>query len=127
MTNAERIAAFARLRLRELLGMPDAWGRPHAVEMQVLLLVEVLLVTAHKEHIHLVANLNQTYLAFLNTKVGGPKNTYLTERLELTERASAQFQSILGAFVQSQVGGQATPSVSPSHRTIDHSPDALVH
>ena len=120
-----RVAAFARIRMRELLESPDAWGRPDELERQVLLLVEVLLVAASENNLDTVACLNDRYLAYLNRTVGGQKNAILAIRLQLGNHTSECFTEVLRNFVATMVGAQVTPAVPISHRATDRSPDLV--
>jgi hypothetical protein len=97
----EHVGEFARDRLSALLARPDGWGSPEAVELQVLLLVEVALV-ARGELRERVDGTHERYVRFLARAIGQPNSLPLFARLGLTDRASMPFVDLLRAFVHSE-------------------------
>src|SRR5690349_14238823 len=93
---------FVEQRLLAILRSPDGWGPPLAVELQVLLLVEMGHVVrgAPSEHVDKTSRRFTTYLGLV---LPGPPVS-LASRLELTDAATDQFVAILRAFVEYEQG-----------------------
>ena len=88
---------FVRQRLTSLLTEPDAWGPPIAVELQLLLLVEVL-HTIRGSDPDGVASRYEHHLA---ARVPGPPAP-LADRLGLNGLATSRFIEILRDFSSSE-------------------------
>ena len=84
-------------RLEAILKSPDGWGPPHAVELQVILLVEMWHVVraASREQ---VDNTTRRFAGFLGSVLPGPP-TPLAVRLGLTDTATEQFVAVLREFI----------------------------
>jgi hypothetical protein len=97
---------FVEQRLLAILKSPNGWGPPMAVELQVLLLVEMwhVIQGAPSEH---VDRTSWRFAAYLGLVLPGPPVS-LASRLELTDEASDQFVSILRAFVEHEQGSNPT-------------------
>lgn len=94
---------FVEQRLLAILTSPDGWGPPQAVELQVLLLIEMwhVIQGAPSDQVN---NTSRRYAQYLGSVLPGPP-VDLAHRLELTdERATDQFVAILREFVQREQG-----------------------
>ena len=91
-----RLLPFLEERLEALLTVPDAWGTPEAVELQVLLLLEIRLVAGGAARGE-VEGLQQRYETYLSREVPGPPAT-LAFRLALDSLASPRFVEVLRTF-----------------------------
>lgn len=94
------MSSFLRQRFAAILRRPDGWGPPHAVELQVLLLVEMWHVAhgAAPEHVNGVTQRYDEYLG--RTLPGAP--VPLAHRLGLKQTADDKFTEILRTFVQQE-------------------------
>lgn len=98
---------FIDQRLYSMLQMPDAWGAPEAVELQVLLLLEVRLKAKGADD-EAVSHVQKRYYHFLAQHLPGPPCS-LAERLGLGFSANDQFIQLLKSFAQSEyTRGMAT-------------------
>ncbi len=97
LTSSAAMADFVRRRLTSLLQNPDGWGPPHAVELQLLLLLEMWLVVAGapQETVDAVA---ERYQRFLSRELPGPPLP-LSLRLRLGNESSPEFVRFLRKFV----------------------------
>lgn len=95
------VFAFAQQRLEAILDYPDGWGPPRAVELQVLLLVELLHVIdgRSKDHVDGTARRWQRHI-FEQTKIEGPLD--LSGKLGLEHRASPEFVAVIRTFLVSE-------------------------
>lgn len=94
---------FVWRRLLAMLERPDAWGPPEAVELQVLLLLEILLVSAGLPPAY-ADQVVVRYRRFRDAEgVGSPLS--LAARLGLRHRANAEFTRLLRKFAESELGG----------------------
>lgn len=91
---------FVDQRLYSMLQMPDAWGAPEAVELQILLLLEVRL-KAKGVNNEDVSHVQKRYYNFLAQHLPGPPCS-LAERLGLGFSANEQFLLLLKSFAQSE-------------------------
>lgn len=89
---------FVRQRLTSLLAEPDAWGPPIAVELQLLLLVE-LLHTVRSSDPDVVAARYERHLAARVPGAPAP----LADRLGLTGSATPEFVDILRVFAATEL------------------------
>jgi len=96
------MVAFVRARLKALMERPDAWGPPEAVELQVLLLLEMWHVAAGASR-EQVDGLLDRYHRYLAAHVPGPPIA-LAMRLSLSDRANARFVDALQEFIASEIG-----------------------
>jgi hypothetical protein len=96
------LVGFVEQRLISMLRTPDAWGTPDAVELQVLLLLEVRLKAKGADDVEL-RDVQQRYTRFLAQRLPGPPSS-LAERLGVGFSANARFVELLGEFVQSELG-----------------------
>lgn len=94
------VASFLRQRFAVILKRPDGWGPPHAVELQVLLLVEVWHVAHGAAPTH-IYGVTRRYDEHLDRTVPGAP-VPLAHRLGLTNRADDRFVEILSAFVEQE-------------------------
>lgn len=111
------MAAFVHDRLTNLLRAPDAWGPPQAVELQLLLLVEMWHVVngASREH---VDGVTERYDRFVGSALPGAPLP-LALRLGLTTRANERFTEILGAFLRAErAAGREASRVPATARTL---------
>jgi hypothetical protein len=95
-----RTFRFVEDRICALLTHPDAWGAPEAVELQVLLVLEVGL-TASGAPDAVVGGLQDRYNRHLAREVGGLP-TSLALRLGLDRTASQRLVQVLAQFCQSE-------------------------
>jgi hypothetical protein len=95
------VIAFVRQRVVALFDTPDAWGPPEAVELQLLLLLEMWHVAsgASQEETDGVV---KRYQRYLRRTVPGPPIS-LASRLELTTRANERFVEVLRAFAMTEL------------------------
>lgn len=114
VTPPESMRAFVRQRIGALLDRPDAWGPPEAVELQLLLLLEMwqLASGASQEEIDGVFD---RYQRHLGRAVPGPPAS-LSERLGLAARADERFVRVLREFVDTEFARQHDRFVLSSAR-----------
>lgn len=92
--------SFILRRIEAILHRPDTWGPPRAVELQVLLLVEMWHVVAGASKDR-VDDTHIRYDQYLDSVL--PANCFdLTGKLGLTNRASDQFVDLLRNFVKQE-------------------------
>jgi hypothetical protein len=115
---------FVRSRIVAVLRSPDGWGPPHAVELQLQLLIEMWHVAtgANPQTVRGVTRRFARYLG--RERPGAP--VPLCERLGLTEAASPEFVRLLWGFVREEqrLGGDqaiqrlvvAPPALDPPRR-----------
>lgn len=92
---------FVHQRISALLDTPDAWGAPEAVELQLLILLEMWHVTqgAPQEEVDGVSDRYDRHIGVAVT--GGP--VMLAARLGLTTHANERFVEVLREFVMSEL------------------------
>lgn len=94
------MADFVDQRIEALLRTPDGWGPPHAVELQLLLLMEMWLVVRGSAK-PVVDGTTERYQRFLaRTLPGSP--IPLALRLGLVEQSNERFVTILRSFVAAE-------------------------
>ena len=99
-----RIIKHVAQRLGAILRRPDGWGPPHAVELQVLLLVEVWHV-AHAAPQEQVDGTSRRYDRYLGEVLPGPPWPLAARLgLGLNERANDEFVKILCVFLERETG-----------------------
>lgn len=108
------MAAFVQERLSRVLASPDAWGPPHAVELQTLLLIEMWHVAAGAS-IEMAHRVPERFARFLATRLPGPA-VPLCVRLKLKNRASEPFVAMLAAFVREEQDAHRAENVIPLAR-----------
>lgn len=96
------IQRFVELRIRSILACPDGWGPPHAVELQIELLVEVALAAKGKSASE-IDGVHGRFVRFVGARFPGPCFA-LAPRLGLTDRASEEFTQTLRDFVVQELG-----------------------
>lgn len=111
---------FVRQRLHAILASPDEWGPPEAVELQVLLLVEILLVTSGRPTAY-ADQVVVRYRQFRETH-GLASPLPLAHRLGLRNRASAEFINVLKRFTESELGVVRSGVVPFAPRADDAGP-----
>ena len=94
------MSSFLRQRFAAILKRPDGWGPPHAVELQVLLLVEMWHVAHGAAPVH-VNGVTQRYDEYLGRTLPGAP-TPLAHRLGLDQTANERFVEILRAFIEQE-------------------------
>lgn len=92
-----RSLEFALDRIKFILKMPDAWGQPHAVELQILLLIELAHVAKDNKK-EVIDGVMERYGCYLGIAIPG-FNTDLANRLGLTSRANQEFINLLTTFI----------------------------
>lgn len=101
------MTAWIENRLKMILLRPDMWGPPIAVELQILLLVEMWHISTREaresawEAGEKVGSMYERYTRFLETVLPG-KCTGLADRLDLTNRSSERFIEVLRDFIKSE-------------------------
>lgn len=114
---------FVHQRISALLAAPDAWGAPEAVELQVLLLLEMWQVTEGAAQ-EMVDGVSDRYDHHISRAVPGPP-VLLAARLGLTTHANDRFVEVLRAFVKDELTsrreqrvlrGDLTPSLPRQDR-----------
>ncbi len=109
------MASFVQERLARVLASPDAWGPPHAVELQTLLLVEMWHVAAGTS-LDIAHRVPERFARFLAMRLPGPPAP-LSVRLKLTSRASDAFVAQLAAFVREEQDVPRAANVIPLARS----------
>jgi hypothetical protein len=103
MSPSAALANFVLRRLEALMRAPDGWGPPHAVELQVLLLVEAWHVVqgAPQEEVDATT---ARFARFLGQRLPGPP-VPLAWRLGLEQdhQANPRFLELLRAFVMEEM------------------------
>lgn len=94
---AGRVAAFVHQRTTALLERPDGWGPPAAVELQLLLLLEMGHVAAGAPP-EVVDGTMDRYRRYMGRSVG-ESSLSLAGRLGLTTRSNERFVALLRGFV----------------------------
>lgn len=101
MTPSEAMGRFIQERLAAILRRPDGWGPPHAVELQLLLLIEMWHVVQGAP-MERVDRVTERYDRFLGTTLPGGPPVPLAVRLGLDQRATEQFVEILRTFLRQE-------------------------
>lgn len=96
LTSPTTMVAFVRQRVSALLKVPDVWGPPEAVELQLLLLLEMRHVASGASQEE-TDGVTDRYRRHLGRVVPGPAIP-LSARLELTTHANEQFVQVLRNF-----------------------------
>ncbi|MCB9760482.1 MAG: hypothetical protein H6739_11640 [Alphaproteobacteria bacterium] len=98
---SQGMADFIAHRMASILRTPDGWGPPHAVELQLLLLIEMLHVVrgAPREYVDTVM---ERYARHLGSVIPGPP-TPLALRLGLEDQADERFVAILRDFLNAEM------------------------
>jgi hypothetical protein len=94
------MAEFVQQRIAALLTMPDAWGAPESVELQLFLLLEMEHVV-HGSPRDVVNDLQDRYRRYLGYVLPG-QPVALAVRLGLGERATPRFVELLRGFVEEE-------------------------
>lgn len=112
MTTSEDMAHFVSRRLDSIWRHPDGWGPPHAVELQVLLLVEMwhVLMGSHPEEVDRVT---ERFANFLADNCAGPP-VPLAVRLRLAHTSTKQFITLLRSFVQEEQQLRRRSAIRPA-------------
>lgn len=100
---SEAMCKFVRDRCEAILHRPDGWGPPHAVELQLLLLIEMWHVVQGAP-MERVDSVTERYDRFLGTTLPGGPPVPLASRLGLDQRATEQFVEILRTFLKQELG-----------------------
>ncbi len=100
LIHSEVVVQFVNQRIADLLRAPDGWGPPHAVELQLLLLIEVLHVASGSPP-GIVDGVMERFDRYIGTRVPGPPLP-LALRLGLQDEANTQFIDLLHGFLQSE-------------------------
>lgn len=111
------MASFVQERITALLGRPNGWGPPLAVELQVLLLIEMWHIVngASREHADGVA---ERYDRFVGSVLPGPPFP-LAARLGLGDHANERFIELLREFLsREQAAGREEGEVRTSARRV---------
>lgn len=98
----QAMTRFVQRRLAALLKTPDGWGPPHAVELQLLLLVEMEHVVSGVSA-DTVDEVTLRYDRYLGRVRPGPPRP-LALRLDLDERSTPEFVSLLTEFLRLERG-----------------------
>ena len=96
MCNCTTAKQFLTSRLSVVIERPDAWGPPIAVELQVLMLIELLLLAEGKPADH-IDGMPGRYDSFLAQNLG-ENSLPLAHRLALTNTSTEQFAKLLRDF-----------------------------
>lgn len=88
--------AFVQQRTSALLESPDGWGPPHAVELQVLLLVEIQ--HALRGSPEIAEGVTRRFAGYLGEILPGPPHP-LAIRMGLDDSATKEFVAHLRVFV----------------------------
>lgn len=88
---------FLEQRITTMLKHPNVWGEPHAVELQLILLIECWHVAREKplEWVDLTQN---RFISFIQAAVPHSAPIPLSHRLCLDQRASNEFIALLTSF-----------------------------
>lgn len=114
LTASVPMAEYIQRRLSAILQRPDGWGPPHAVELQVLLLVEMWHVLCGAQQAE-VDDVTNRFSRFLARQLPGPPLP-LALRLGLTHRSSPQFVELLRQFVEEEIRWQREKTLRESAR-----------
>lgn len=120
MTTAHAMLEFVRGRIAALLRSPDGWGPPHAVELQLQLLVEMWHVAAGASR-ETVRGVTRRFASYLARERPGPP-VPLCVRLALADEASAEFVRLLAGFVREEqrlAGDQSIQRLSSPPPMLD--------
>lgn len=116
LTPPAAMIAFVNQRVSALLASPDAWGPPEAVELQLLLLLEMWHVArgAPRDEID---GVTERYDRHLGRAVPGPPVS-LAARLELTAQADERFVNVLRDFAATELA----PRLDQGVLRVAHAP-----
>lgn len=95
-----QMVTFVVRRLGALLQRPDSWGTPQAVELQMLLLLEMWHVATGAGQ-DIINGVSDRYDAYLDAQVPG-NPVPLGERLGLSSAADGRFVELLHGFVRQE-------------------------
>ena len=93
-------AEFVDQRLEAILSHPDGWGPPHAVELQVLLLIEMGHIAHGRTEDH-VYGVTERFSRHLGQRLPGPPLP-LAHRLGLKDSANDRFVQVLRDFIEAE-------------------------
>jgi hypothetical protein len=99
MMNNDELREMMQARLTSLLNQPGMWGPAIAVELQVLLCIDVLLALQGKSREH-VDGVPGRYYAFLDEVVPFEVAMPLSIRLDLQHDATDEFVQLLNEFAK---------------------------
>lgn len=119
------MALFVQARISALLTRPDAWGPPLAVELQLLLLIEMWHIVSGAGRV-CADGVTERYDRFVGTVLPGPPFPLAT-RLGLSDRANDRFVELLRDFLSEEQtvgrdGGRiraSAPALPTAERVVE--------